>query len=166
MKQFWKCVQDSGCHDKDWGFEAVRVDRPAGIPAKHVELCYAEISHFLVLVSDVISIHVKFDEFKNFDPVADPGSLNFWTLLRRSSIRLSCFLSFTTCDLLEDRADQISDKNELLRSCFDASNSSCDRAPIGPPTPHTCSGAISDIFGANWPDRDRCLVWSELSFWM
>jgi hypothetical protein len=58
------------------------MDRPIGIPVKHVELCYAEISHFLVLVSDVISINVKFDQFKNFYPVADPGSLNFWTLLQ------------------------------------------------------------------------------------
>jgi len=33
---------------KTWGFEAVRVVRPVGIPVKHVELCYAEILHFLV----------------------------------------------------------------------------------------------------------------------
>jgi len=56
------------------------VDRPVGIPVKQVELCHAEISQFLVLVSGVISVHVKFDQFKNFDPFADPESLNFWTL--------------------------------------------------------------------------------------
>ena len=126
------------------------MDRPVGIPVKHVELCHAEISHFLVLVSDVISIHVKFDQFKNFDPVADPGSSNFWTLLQtQQACGYVLLLSVTTCDLLEDRADQIGDKDELLRCCFDASNSGCDRAPIGPPTPphtHTFVTAPYRIF--------------------
>lgn len=56
--------------------------RLVGLSVKHVELCYAEISHVLVLASRVISIHVKFDQFKKFDPVTDPESLNFWTLLQ------------------------------------------------------------------------------------
>jgi hypothetical protein len=86
MKHFWKCFQDSE-PDKDGGFEAVHVDRPIGIPVKYVKLCYAEISHFVVLISDVISIHVKFDQFKKFYPVADPGSLNFWNLLQTQQAR-------------------------------------------------------------------------------
>lgn len=71
------------------------MDRPVGIPLKHVELCYAEISHIsVVVVADVISIHVKFDLFKNLDPVADAASL--W--LRSSSIRLLfCHLRRMIC---------------------------------------------------------------------
>ena len=97
MKHFWKCLQD--VNTIKTGFEAVRVDRPVGIPMKHVELCYPEFSHFLSF-----SFRCDFDtrevwpikkfwpccwpkKFKLLDPVADAASL--W--LRIWSIRLSCF---------------------------------------------------------------------------
>jgi hypothetical protein len=63
MKHFWKCFHNIE-YDIDWGFEAVRVDRPTDISLKHVELCYAEISHISVLVAYVISVHMKFDILK------------------------------------------------------------------------------------------------------